>query len=79
MERQPLGIASQANVDTPPGLRLSRREARLILRLRQLERQQVARVLLDVRAWRILEKIDDRQEHLDDVPPIDNIAPDALT
>jgi hypothetical protein len=44
-------------------------ERRLILRLRQLERNQVGRVTVDLEAWRIVEKTDVRPEELRDRPP----------
>lgn len=46
---------------------VSRRERRLVLRLRQLEGQDVDQVVLRLRGgWRIVEKTDTREERLED-------------
>jgi hypothetical protein len=52
-----------------PAFTCSPRERRLILRLRQLDRQRVDRVTLQLSGgWRIVEKIDDAPELLEDLP-----------
>ncbi len=52
----------------PAPLALAPHEARLILRLRQLNRLHVSRVIVDLANWHILEKVDARPEDLRDRP-----------